>query len=320
MAEAQVDVGQAREFLTSVGHAPDAVTKMADADVTKIYTGATKYIGEKVAPKLIPFGEKWREHVAGEDTEAMATLGRFKEPGELWKSYNELRGKVAKGELKQVTPYPDKGTTEQQVAWRKDNGIPEKPEAYDLKLDNGIVIGESDKTMVDAYLKSAHGRNATPSEVKSTLQWYFGELVPSQEKMVADMTKQRETETEAALKQQWGADYQRNMNAAENMIARFVPADSEKNGNVRTRTLNGMKQDPHFAAVMATLALEIDPTTTSGTGTGHDSLQTIDGRLKEIDGFRRKDRQAYNRDEKMQEEERTLLTQKERLLARTKGA
>ena len=319
MVEGQVDVVQAREFLANVGHAPDAVTKMADADVTRIYSGATKYIGEKVAPKLVPFGEGWREHVAGEDKEALATLGRFKEPGELWKSYSELRGKMAKGELKSTAPYPDKGTAEQQAAWRKDQGIPDKPEAYDLKLDNGIVIGEADKPMVDGFLKYAHSKNMTPDQVKGNLQWYFGEHMPQQEKAFAQATKEREAGAEKALREQWGADYSRNMTAAENMVARFFPADDETSGQtVRTRTINAIKQDPAFAAVMATLALEIDPTTAIGSGAGHDSMQSVNGRSSEIEAKMRSDRPAYNRDEKMQAEYRTLLDARERLNAKAK--
>ena len=319
MPDNQVNVQEARSFLTNVGHSPDAITKMPDPDVAKLYETASSYVTKEFAPKAVPFGEKWREAIAADDPKAMETLRRLKTPTDLWNSYSELRGKQASGELRSNTPFPAKGTPEEQSAWRKDRGIPEKPEEYDVKLENGVVVGEMDKPMVDNFLKFAHTHNIPPAEAKGMLQWYFGEALPSQEKAIAEQTRQRETETEKALTAAWGPDYKRNVNAAENMVNRFFPADAEDNGNVRTRTLNAMKQDPAFAQVMATIALQLDPTTALTTTTGHNDIKSVETRLAEIDAARRKDRDAYNRNEKMQAEERELLDLKAAFETRAKG-
>lgn len=320
MAESnQVNVQEARTFLASIGHSADTIKTMPDPEVTKLYTGATEFLTKEFAPKAVPFGEKWREALAADDPKAMETLGRLKTPGDLWKSYSELRGKMASGELKSTSPFPAKGAPDEQAAWRKEHGIPEKPEGYDVKLENGVMIGELDKPMVDNFLKFAHSNNIPPAEAKGMMQWYFGEMIPAQEKMIAEQTRQREAETAKALEKAWGPDLKRNLTAAENMVNHFFPADAEDNGNVRSRTLNAMKQDPAFAQVMATLALQLDPTSTLTLPSGHSDLKSIEGRLAEIDAARRKDRAAYNRDEKMQAEERELLDAKAVFESRAKG-
>jgi hypothetical protein len=65
---------------------------------------------------------------------------------------------VSSGELKANVPFPEKGTDEEKAAWRKDAGIPDKPEAYDLKFEDGFVVGEDDKPMVDELPQAAHER------------------------------------------------------------------------------------------------------------------------------------------------------------------
>src|SRR3546814_3644725 len=59
----------------------------------------------------------------------------------------------------QTCALPIYATPEQIAEWRKEQGIPEKPEDYDLKFDNGLVIGEADKPLVAEFLKASHATN-----------------------------------------------------------------------------------------------------------------------------------------------------------------
>src|SRR3546814_10458699 len=73
----------------------------------------------------------------------------------------------------QTCALPIYATPEQIAEWRKEQGIPEKPEDYDLKFDNGLVIGEADKPLVAAFLKASHATNVTPAQAKAQIASYY---------------------------------------------------------------------------------------------------------------------------------------------------
>src|SRR3546814_8159770 len=83
------------------------------------------------------------------------------------KSQRALEQKLSSGEFKKAIG-PD-ATPEQIAEWRKEQGIPEKPEDYDLKFDNGLVIGEADKPLVAEFLKASHATNVTPAQAKAQI-------------------------------------------------------------------------------------------------------------------------------------------------------
>ena len=314
----QINPEQAREYLSTYGHAPDSLKSLPDPDVLALHGSVMKARQKELDEHVKSHDSKWRERLAGDDKDAMQTLGRLTDQGQLWKSYNELRTKMAKGELKQQTPFPEKGTTEEQVAWRKDRGIPEKPEAYDTTLENGVVIGEDDKPMVNSFLKFAHSKNIPQPEAKGMLQWYFGEFLANEQKAISEQKSQREQETKAALQESWGGDYKRHMVAVDNLIAKYVQKDGDKS-DLAKRIKNAVAQDAGFTQLLASLAYEIDPATSISGITGTDSMKGIETRLAEIDKFMRTNRAAYNKDEKMQAEYRDLLAAKQKLEERGKA-
>lgn len=315
----QTDPAAAREFLAGFGHQPDALKTMADPDVLKLHETVNGTLA-KVAPNVVPFGAKWREHIAGEDKDAMDTLGRFQDPKALYKSYQELRGKMAKGELKAQTPFPEKGTTEEQAAWRKENGVPEAPEKYDIKLDGNIVIGEDDQPVVQDFLKYAHGKNWNNAQAKDAMQWYFGVYQPQMQKVQAEADAEARKEAQAALASAWGPDFKKNMSAVGNFLQRAP----EK---LRGLLLSGRLADgtaigdhPEVLRWFADMELTLNPHSTLTGPEGADALKNAEGRIKEIETLMRKDRAAYNKDAAMQEEYRNLLDARERMQQRGKAA
>ena len=50
---------------------------------------------------------------------------------------------------------PQKPTEDDIKNYRKAHGIPDEPKGYDLKLDNGLIIGEEDQAIVDKFLEFA---------------------------------------------------------------------------------------------------------------------------------------------------------------------
>jgi hypothetical protein len=316
MAEApQIDPGQAREFLTSFGHSPDALKGMQDPDVLKLHGNVTTAL-QTHAPKFAAFGEKWREALAGEEKDDLNTLGRFQDPKALWQRTKELTTKLSKGELKMVTPFPANGTDQQKAEWRQANGIPEAPEKYDTNLGNNLVIGEEDKPMVESFLKHAHASNINNDVAKSALQWYFGTYMAEQQKELAQADEDYRRETIEALAKDWGPDYKRNMTAVQAFLQR-APED------LRARFMSGrladgraIGDDPAMLRWFAEMELAINPHVTLTGPEGANAAKNVDARIKEIEGMMGTDK--YVKDEAIQQELRDLYDARARLQERGK--
>ena len=302
-----VDIGAARTFLTSVGHSPDAVKGMQDPDVVKVYTQATGYLDKEYAPKRVAFGEKWREALAGDDKDALENLKRFTDPTALHKSYREVHAKISKGELKPVTAFPAKGTPEEQAAWRKDNGVPEAPDKYDIKLENNITIGKDDEPMVQDFLKYAHGLNWSNEQAKGALQWYFGNYMVNNQKMQSEADGEFRQETQGMLAQKWGTDYKRNLQAVANFVQRAPEALRERLWGGRLADGRPIGDDPEMLQWFADMELNINPQTTWTGKEGAPQMKAAQDRIKEIEGLMKSNRSAYNKDSAMQEEYRNLV-------------
>ncbi len=85
------------------------------------------------------WGEDWREKLAKGDEKKLKSLQRFASPEALTDSYMSAAERIRSGELKTVLPKDAK--PEELAAWRKENGIPETPDKYDLTFESGLVIG-----------------------------------------------------------------------------------------------------------------------------------------------------------------------------------
>lgn len=309
-----VNPQDARTFLTSYGHAEESLKGMEDAKVLElhgsVYGNHQKAIETALAThteKAPVFKETWRQHIAGDDKDALKTLERFTDPGAMFKSYNELRTKLSKGELKAHTPFPDKGTPEEQTAWRKDQGIPEKPDGYDLNLGDGLVIGDEDKPWVDMFLAKAHAAHLPPAAVKTTLASFFGEIREKQNEAIALHEKETMKKTEDALRETLGAEYRPTMNA----IQSFLDAKVSANSTLKTRIMKSIQMEPEFAMLFAGITRELDPFSTISGGGGGGAKGIID-EWKAIQKMRTEKRADYNKDEKTQARERELISAMQR--------
>ena len=262
----------------------------------------------------------WREDFAGGDEKLAARLQRFTSPKDIFTSYRALEQRLSSGELKAVTPFPEDGAPEQQAAWRKENGIPEKPEAYDLKFDDGLVVGEDDKPWVDSFLKAAHAKNMPNDQVKATLKWYY-DFKDSQDaaREQADADVARKVIDE--LRAEWGTDYRTNMNGIHALLDTAPEGVKAKIMNTRQADGTPLMSDPDFLKFMTGLFRQINPVTSIGYG-GDDSqvAKSIDDELNQIREVMRTNRPKYNKDERMQARYRELLSAQERMGGSKKAA
>lgn len=308
-----VDIAQAREFVTGFVPDPKILEGMDDAGVLAYHGHLTKAVGSQV--EKANQSRDWRKEVAGDNPDALKTLERFASPKALYESYDQFRTRMSKGELKAVTAYPDKGTPEQQNAWRAENGVPETPDKYEIKLANGVVIGEQDKPILENFTKYAHSKNLPAGAVNEVANWWFQEKVAREEAARADFDG-RKQETAAALGAEWGAEYKPNLNKIQGLLDSTIPAEQ---GELKTLINNAIATNPHFARHYAALALQINPAGTLVPGDRAANESSVVDGIKRIEGVMRSDRGKYDKDAEMQKQYRGYLDAYSRLTGKSWG-
>lgn len=258
--------------------------------------------------------EDWRSRMARGDEKIIKRLERYASPEAAADALIAAQNRISSGELKTALP---KDPSEAELKqWRKDNGIPEAPDKYDLKFDSGLVIGENDKPAIDGFLETAHGLNLTPDQAKGAIEWYF----QNQEQQAQEIEQQDDIDTQSTqdeLNSEWGPEYRRNINMIRGMMDK-IPAEARK--RLEGARLPGGKavfNDPDILRGFAALALEINPAGTLVPSGGGDPMKGVEEEIQAIEKTMKENRSQYNKDEKMQSRYRELLDAREKLSKRS---
>lgn len=276
------------------------------------------------APAATPaaFPDDWRQqyvaHAKGDDG-LLKRLERYASPMAALDALIAAQNKISSGEIKVQSPFPEKGSDEQKAAWRKDNGIPEAPDKYELKFDDGLVIGEEDKPVVDEFLKAAHAANMKPADAKTALNFYFkNREAEIQARAEADSSQRQETLD--ALNAKYGGDFRRNINMAKSLIQTAPP---EVAALIESARSNGeaLFNNADFVDWWVNLARQVNPVATVVPGDGQAVASQIDARIAEIEGYMKAKKNSpegkkYWGDPKIQAELRDLYSARDRTKAR----
>lgn len=270
--------------------------------------GAGKDEGNEGTPDQT-WPDNWRELYAGEDEKKLGRLQRYASPNAALDGLIAAQNRISAGELK--TALPENPTEEELKTWRTENNIPESPDKYDLTFEDGFVIGDDDKPLIEGFTEMAHKANLMPDQVKEAIRWFYAEQ-EHQAEAQHDMDEEARKSSEDALRTEWGQDYRRNVNLVNGLL------DTASEG-LKDRFLGGrlsdgtpIGSDPEALKFLIDLALQINPITTlvpAGTG---DVIGSIEDEIATIEKTMREDRKAYNRDEKMQERLRQLYEARDR--------
>ena len=274
-------------------------------------TAATATVSEGAGPT---WPADWRTHIASGNEKELKQLERFASPADVWRKARALEQRLSSGELKAVTPFPDKGTPEQQNAWRAENGIPEAPDKYTLNLGEGVVLGEADKPIVDDFLKSAHAANMPANLATETIKWYM-DFAEKQAEARHEADQQATQTFEDTMRPEWGQEYRSNLNSIHALL------DMAPEG-VKDRFLNGrladgtpIGSDPDTLRWMANLSRQINPVTTLVPGAGANISQAIDDEIGKLEGMMGNKGSEYWKgptSEKMQARYRDLIDARDR--------
>lgn len=243
----------------------------------------------------------WRRTVAKEDAKVQARLERYASPEVALQALIAAQNKISSGELR---PKLGKDASPEQLAeWREAHGIPAAPDQYNLGKD---VEGMDGEWLKKVYAK-AHETNQTPDQIKASLG-VLKELTLETQARRSEEDQRLKTESEEALRAEWGAEYRRNVNLINSLL------DGEANPELKEKVLGGRLADgtpfgssPEMMRLLASLALIKNPTGIVVPGSEANPLKGVSEEIAAIEKVMRENRRAYNKDEKMQARYRDLL-------------
>lgn len=294
MAEAAtVDTKAADTATTTVADTTTDKGTQTVLDADKQTTTTTAAADTTTAKGYWP--SDWQKHIAGADEKELKQLARYTTPAEVWKKARALEQRMSSGELKPTLPKDAK--PEELAAWRKDNGIPEKPEGYELK---DMTIPETDKDLVNTFLANAHANNFTPEQAKSAVKSYYDIQTKNAEAMQVRDEQQRTT-TLDALNAEWGRDFRRNVGMVEGLLSKFPESVRDALKSARLPDGTALFNNPDALKGFASLALEMNPAGIYTPAGGGDLSKTAIDEYKDIQKNMREDRTAYNKDKGKQD-------------------
>lgn len=282
---------------------PNPAPLATDADVADQPAGDTP---------SSPWGDDWREQIAGENEDDLKTLKRWKDPSNIWKSYKALRQMKDSGELRPAMPDPT--DEEAMKEWRVANGIPDTPDAYKEGLD--FEISEDDQPLVDKYLADMHAAGATPEQAKRGLESYLAVQQEMAEKR-AEEDKEYRSMSEEELRSEWGPEFKAELNGVRNLL-KMHGGDDLAALLFTSRGMDGklLGDNPDVLRFLSRVNNELNPHGTVTPQAGETPVQTIDKEISTIEAEMAKGRQGtYWQDEGMQKRYNELLRMRERYAA-----
>jgi len=292
-----------------------AASAPAAASGTLIDAATTDDAADK--PVAIPadWPADWRAKVAGDNKAALKTLDRFASPADMYKALEAARAKISSGEVKKALP--DNPTDKELADWRKDNGVPEKPEEYKIEPPKGFVFGDADKPLLDTFTAHAHKANWSPKQLNEAVAWY----VDQQETIRARQEESDSTfqqQAGDALRQEWGNDFRANINSVKNLLSGAPQGFTDRLFGGRMADGKKIGDDPEALKFLAGLAREINPAATLVPASGN-PMRGIADRMAEIQkmmGDRTSDYWRGPRSSHLQQEFRDLVTAEEKMKAK----
>lgn len=166
--------------------------------------------------------DDWKQKISGDDVKLTKILEKYKSPRDLANGYIELQKKLS---TTRPIPQLQKDATPEQIKeYREASGIPESWEKYDTNLENGIVIGESDKPIINKHLQKFHEMNLQPEVVKKVLQSHF-EISNALESERLKLAEHQQEEVAKELQKEWGVQYKDNINLIANHLTKSIGAE-----------------------------------------------------------------------------------------------
>jgi len=249
-------------------------------------------------------GRNWRTEIAGEDEKFAKTLERFDSPAAFGNSFQEAQQTIRSGKMKDDLPASD-ADDDSIKAYRESNSLPLEAAGYLENLPEGLVLGEDDAPIADAFMEALHSTYAPPAVAHALIAKY-NEFAEQQQDAQNTLDVEQAKETTDSLREGWRGDYRVNINMVGKFLTRAFGAE------VKDQLLNGRFQDGRafmndakILEGLASMERIIDPLSVILDNKG-DPAQTLNDEIADIEKFMSEHRTAYNKDEVKQARLRQL--------------
>ena len=164
------------------------------------------------------------------DLKTNEAFAGIKTIGDFGKSYLELKGKVSEAEgmkakLETAIIKPgENATPEEKAAYNKALGIPDKPEEYEFPKGEGV---EHDPKMTEWAQKVFHQAGLSKESAAIVSQAWDGFIQGIAQEQQAAIEKAK-TDADAAMKKEWGADYDKNLEFTKRGWKKFTDTEFDK--------------------------------------------------------------------------------------------
>jgi len=198
---------------------------------------ASEAAPERSVPSADPAARDWRE---GLGPEQRRIADKFLSVDDAIRSYGALERRLGRSI---VMPDAHADPAEWDAFYDR-LGRPAQPSDYVIGLPEDLPAHlrptEADKARQDGFLAAMHRAGATPAVVEAATAWYFRELMEADRQGSAAIAMAA-ADAEAALRQEWRGDYDRNLAYARRALAQFGDGELaqtlENSGLTRSPTL-----------------------------------------------------------------------------------
>lgn len=259
--------------------------------------------------------QRFRESLAGGDAGLLKALERYKSISAISGAFKEART-AAKSAGKPLT-LSEKASAEEVKAYREAMGIPEEAKDYPVSFSEDYAATEQDKAILDSFKAYLHQANADPRAAKAALGWYQDFAKAQQQELSGNLAKVAK-ETQAALRTEWGGEYDGNLNAAQQlMTAQLGEEGFGQMMDLRLMDGSRLQDNLAFVKMMAQLGADYYGGNAIMTGDVETTAKTVEEQIKELLQLRIDDPEKYKSDE-VQGKITKLYTQRDKINARKK--
>jgi hypothetical protein len=172
----------------------------------------------------------------------MRAMSRYKSQEDYMLAGLAAQEKLRTGEYKRAT-LPDDATEEEILNWRKENGIPEKPESYEIPKVAGYKWSEVDDPYINSFKTVAHESNMTQAQMNEAAKWYAATVAEQQNVYLETIANQDRSDTEELDDKLRASLGPSEYKPSRQLVGRFLKDEENGFGKIRTIIMSARYQD-----------------------------------------------------------------------------
>jgi hypothetical protein len=133
---------------------------------------------------------------------------------DVLKSYGELEKKLGQ----RMQPPGAEARPEEVAAWRKNLGVPEKPDGYGIARPEDVPVELWNDELVRGFTAVAHKHHIPAAAAQELVQWWNGQQMAAISRYQGEAADGREAMVQG-LQSEWGERYEANLQGAQRVAA-----------------------------------------------------------------------------------------------------